>query len=723
MKRWYDSTFLRYFMSYFIVILVMMTGFIFVIRSQMVRTCADTLDKDVKQRLVIVQEQLKADLTCVYRIDRLLRDDIILLDYRYGASVTHEQQLYKFMCNLVESNGFIESIIYLNKNTGGVVSTKYVMKYEEGLCQFNLSKIQYETFNLYEAEENIDRTLFFVGGSSPCFVYTSTSAKEEYAVLYTIDESQLTKILSDNVINGMEALVLINKEDSCIYGVHTEKIVADADSIPEESGIYQWNEEDSLYVYTDIYEKYTLVALISGQYVTAKANVVISTAYVLLAVIGLVGFLLIFLGMKLTYLPLAKLIRKVVPVPENSENYIVQLESAFDAAATEIERLQNKINKYHLSIQKSLLESGIEKNVESSIGNIKNIDQIFRAECENYIYMLRVHFDSRTFPEAEVEQFLKTELPGDSAFIILERGTDYRVFVMNCIACGTDGEEGIYVLLERLYREQGCFCALSDRVSSLIDIPSLYEKTLQASRCWPDIPVAVYSRIIADCPKTDNEVYPYKLLGDFNESLERMDFTESAMLLNQLLFQIQELYAVDSKYPDYIIRCLLIDILMALFSSMNQRNVKYDIYKDLYYETLYYCRSCGWQEKKQEITYNLQQLLELFREEQSRIRANQIREYLEQNYTLADLDITMMADYFHVNSVYMSWLIKKELGETFVNYVWNLRFQKAKELLVHTDLSIDTISNRVGYENTSSFRRKFKQETGLTPSQFRNGRS
>ena len=69
----------------------------------------------------------------------------------------------------------------------------------------------------------------------------------------------------------------------------------------------------------------------------------------------------------------------------------------------------------------------------------------------------------------------------------------------------------------------------------------------------------------------------------------------------------------------------------------------------------------------------------------------------------------------------MSLQFKKEMGENFLDYVWKLRLEKAKRLLQESDLSIDEISAAVGYVNTSSFRRKFKQETGLSPSQLRNG--
>ena len=84
-----------------------------------------------------------------------------------------------------------------------------------------------------------------------------------------------------------------------------------------------------------------------------------------------------------------------------------------------------------------------------------------------------------------------------------------------------------------------------------------------------------------------------------------------------------------------------------------------------------------------------------------------------------NFSIALLADKCHVSIAYMSYLIKKELNQSFSEYLWELRMKKAKELLSSTDMPIDEISVAVGYLNSSSFRRKFKQETGLTPSQYR----
>ena len=81
----------------------------------------------------------------------------------------------------------------------------------------------------------------------------------------------------------------------------------------------------------------------------------------------------------------------------------------------------------------------------------------------------------------------------------------------------------------------------------------------------------------------------------------------------------------------------------------------------------------------------------------------------------------MLAERFQVSIAYMSLQFKKETGENFLDYVWKLRLEKAKQLLRESDMSIDEVSAAVGYANASSFRRKFKQETGISPSQLRNG--
>jgi transcriptional regulator GlxA family with amidase domain len=63
---------------------------------------------------------------------------------------------------------------------------------------------------------------------------------------------------------------------------------------------------------------------------------------------------------------------------------------------------------------------------------------------------------------------------------------------------------------------------------------------------------------------------------------------------------------------------------------------------------------------------------------------------------------------------------KSATGEAFSSYVQKIRIENAKRLLESTDSSASEIMYQVGYNDERSFRRLFKQHTGLAPKHYRN---
>lgn len=718
------TTMIRYFLSYFIILCLILTSFVVIIKGHMTRSYTEQQTKDVLDRMDVLTERFNTDINSVLQTHIHILSDIALLNYRYSPNSQNRHDLKKLFSHLHGTEDFIDSIVYLNKINHTLLASDHLVQYKDGTCYIYDSKYgsnnSYVSFELDNSEIQEENALIFLQGDhSSYLLYFPNNLKTDYVLFYMLNLQTLQKTFEDNLIGGIEGYALYNSATSQLYGVNTSQIESMADTIPAETSSYSCKDDYSLWVRANVYGDYSLIALTSDQYFASQINDAFRTVYLLLFIIGLGGLLLIFLSMKMTYSPLARLAQKVIPQPEQSKGYIEQLDEAFSAAATEKQQLQEKIAKYHLSIQKSLLDSGIDHHSKSGLGNIKNIDQIFRIDCENCIYMLRIAYQNRQSPNASIPQHLESLLPRGSAAITLESGADYAVYLVNYIGSEQDKDAVIYSLMSDLHKDCGCLCAISNSGSSLTDIPTLYENALLASNLWSKEPVATYSDTNSIPFDRNSSIYPYKLLDQLSDSLSGSDFAEAQGLLKQMLTQLDQLLCLPSGYPDFIVRCLLIDILMTLFSSMNRHDIKFKLYEDLYFETLYYCRSCNWQEKKLEITENLQQMLTLFQTEQHAIRNTQIQEYLEQNYASEELTITTLADHFHVSIAYMSYLFKKEFGENFIDYLWKLRFEKASDMLLNTDMPVDTISGLVGYVNPSSFRRKFKQETGMTPSQFR----
>ncbi|HAX50535.1 MAG TPA: DNA-binding response regulator, partial [Lachnospiraceae bacterium] len=71
------------------------------------------------------------------------------------------------------------------------------------------------------------------------------------------------------------------------------------------------------------------------------------------------------------------------------------------------------------------------------------------------------------------------------------------------------------------------------------------------------------------------------------------------------------------------------------------------------------------------------------------------------------------------NPTYFSSLFKKETGTTFMEYLLEIRLNKAKELLKETNLSVAAICERVGYTDLKHFQKIFKREMEVSPNQYR----
>ena len=127
-------------------------------------------------------------------------------------------------------------------------------------------------------------------------------------------------------------------------------------------------------------------------------------------------------------------------------------------------------------------------------------------------------------------------------------------------------------------------------------------------------------------------------------------------------------------------------------------------------------------EKKAEIFQNwLQQIsgfLNADKITKNNYLTSQLIEYIRANYE-KPLSLYSIADEFNRSTPYISRLIKQTTGKNFTDLLTDLRIQKAKELLKTSSYHVNEISHMVGYPNFRYFSRIFKQQTGMTPNDYR----
>lgn len=93
-------------------------------------------------------------------------------------------------------------------------------------------------------------------------------------------------------------------------------------------------------------------------------------------------------------------------------------------------------------------------------------------------------------------------------------------------------------------------------------------------------------------------------------------------------------------------------------------------------------------------------------------------------YINDNLDIILtckdIADYCNINEIYLNRLFKKHTGESLHKYIQEKKIERCTELLKNKDLSINTISDILGFPNEYYFNTYFKKAVGLPPGAYRN---
>ena len=97
-----------------------------------------------------------------------------------------------------------------------------------------------------------------------------------------------------------------------------------------------------------------------------------------------------------------------------------------------------------------------------------------------------------------------------------------------------------------------------------------------------------------------------------------------------------------------------------------------------------------------------------------------IKQYVEENYTNTELDVTRIGEQLGMAPFYLSRVFKNCSGEKLVGFINSLRIERAKVLLGEGKIAkVNDVALQCGYENVRTFLKVFKEKEGMTPTQYR----
>lgn len=101
--------------------------------------------------------------------------------------------------------------------------------------------------------------------------------------------------------------------------------------------------------------------------------------------------------------------------------------------------------------------------------------------------------------------------------------------------------------------------------------------------------------------------------------------------------------------------------------------------------------------------------------------AREIKAYIDAHYG-EDISLDLIAEKFYFSREYAGRIFRAQYGCAIYEYIQQVRMEKAGELLKNDKLSLQTVSDALGYSNANYFSKAFRRHYGMSPSEYRRSR-
>ena len=563
----------------------------------------------------------------------------------------------------------------------------------ESLRETSVGKIATSTFlDIFHSEvKTIEYLKYFKMGGQPIVV---------------VYEMPLGSFLKGKYRNGNYGVILPNSE---IYP-NEDLILTAVKSVKSdnENAIVPFSHNKSLYMMSNYYSNTYSCKYIYVQSYRTYFEYALKYGSVFF---GITLFFFILAAIfsrwlsRRTYEPIRAALSEISPDNSDNQNEITNILNYLKKNKQEITNYKGLIENYNRKMQ----SVGIEHILTNFISSPEKADLSDKYKLtflfdNYYVAVFKINSEDAESIKAEIEAFL-AELCGDNGIYYDVQIGGIAASIINCDdeLCATF-ENKAEILKRNVEEMYGSTVetAVSDRTAEISEISEKYNACLDEINAGQEYKIAnqdILGRygivkdnleILSMCIKfgqTDYALLFFDAIGN-NEIFYSIEYAEIKQILYAVLSQIL-LYHNDT-ITDSVLefeKCRrtseMIEYVKYMIERVSKEYVKRGINKRI--------------------------LLQL----------NVIR-YISENLGNPNMSVAGIADEFEMSPSYMSKQFKSLFGIALLEYIQKAKTNEASRLLIYSELSVNEISDILGFVNTNVFIRLFKKFIGKTPGEFRN---
>ena len=461
---------------------------------------------------------------------------------------------------------------------------------------------------------------------------------------------------------------------------------------------------------------------------------ILSGLLCLIALLFFLGLLLAVLLSERNFQPVQKLLNRVSGGEEGTTDEVTDTGNEFEFISGKWDDIQNRNQELNALVNRQrpmVMAACLRRLLKGSFSSREELEMMLKSAAVNlgYRYSFAILIPLPADMQFEQEEsirilsILSKEIHPHSHIYGLDiLKDDGFAIIVNCQEKEVGGVKDIRTvvagqLFSRLKEEQGLelpFC-----------VGRVYEDLMEISRSFMEA-TAVASNfmmlgrekihLFEEMEKQEANIqYPVLEQAVYIQCLKQANEEEAIKALDNMLTEIEK------SQSFLFMQCLCFDIINVTVKTMDQMK-GFELNGMDMKEV---CTFANLEEFRKKMTHLVQEICVQYRNfktsSQNQLKL-EILNYVNQHFTENQMGLESVAEAFDISANYLSRFFKQETGCSFVQYVTMLRMDRARELLVNSEMQVKEIVAEIGYIDVASFVRKFKSIEGITPGQYREQR-